>query len=343
MQEKAHKPARARGTLIMFYWLGIMAVALLLVTATYTWFSLSRTPRVSDLGLHVLTPTGLEIALQPDAPDEDWGQVLNYEDLVPVNAPLKPCTWSEANGRFVAMTYGLDGRMIGAQKYLSDAQNANNDSSEGYYVHGIFYARSATPCSVVLSDAILLEDGTSSAGTFLMGQPLWNANRIAHDDGGSGAQYAVRIGLKLTLVDAEGHTLEQSRFLIYEPNCDGHVTGQEGYLRTASIDGTEDLVPAERLITQTTTLWKENDPVQRDVTQREMGEFTAETKLFSLKEDEIMRIDLYIWLEGQDADCTNQIGTQAQLLANLQFAADYSGQSGIEDVEKDIEPEPQGQ
>ena len=332
MQEKAQKPARARGTLILFYWLGIMAVALLLVTATYTWFSLSRTPRVSDLGLYVVTPTGLEIALKADAPDEDWGQALDYEDLVPESAPLKPCTWSEANGRFVAMTYGLDGRMSGAWKMLSDARNANNDSSEGYYTLGTFYARSATPCSVSLSEAILLEDGTKSAGTFLIGQPLWNAKALKHEDGGAGAQYAVRIGLRLTPVDLEGEPLGESRFIIYEPNADTHVSGEGGYIRTASIDGTEDLVPTERLITQNATLWTENDPVQRGVTQREMGAFTAKTELFSLKKNDVMRIDLYVWLEGQDVDCTNQIGTQGQLFASLQFGADYTGQSGMEEI-----------
>ena len=40
-------------------------------------------------------------------------------------------------------------------------------------------------------------------------------------------------------------------------------------------------------------------------------------------------MDLYIWLEGQDVDCDNRIGRDAQISANIQFFADPDGQSGL--------------
>ena len=41
-----------------------------------------------------------------------------------------------------------------------------------------------------------------------------------------------------------------------------------------------------------------------------------------------MKIDLYIWLEGQDIDCLNAI-QRAQLEANIQFTGDTESQSGL--------------
>ena len=44
----------------LFYMLLILLV--LLSTATYTWFSLSRSPKINDMSLYISTITGLELA-----------------------------------------------------------------------------------------------------------------------------------------------------------------------------------------------------------------------------------------------------------------------------------------
>lgn len=332
MQAERQKKIGRLGSRLMFYWLGLMVVLLLLVVATYTWFSLSKTPRVNDMDLNVTAPAGLELALRPDAADEEWGQALNFADMVGETAPLKPCTWSQKDGCFYGAEYGVDGRMTGGWKQLSDEANANTPGAEGYYNVGTFYARSKTAVTVSLSEAVTLEDGTQSAGTYLIGTPVWNDRTILHENGGSGAEYAVRIGLRITPVDAAGQAAGPADFFIYEPNSDRHANGSEGYVPTLSCEGDGGLVPENRLITQTTSTWTEVDPVQRNATLRTMGRFTSDTKLFSLKRNEMVRIDVYLWLEGQDADCTNEIGTEAQILASLQFAGDYSGQSGLEPI-----------
>lgn len=329
MQAKKHKESTWRSFLFMFYWLGLMAVLLLLVAATYTWFSLSKTPRVNDMDLHVSTPVGLEIALQYDSPDDQWGQVLDFNDLVTQTSVLKPCTWSEKDQCFYAASYGMDGRVAGITMRLTDTENANVEGSRGFYTKGTIYARTGAKVKVSLSEAVTLDDGTKGSGTYVIGTPVWNDQSILHDNGGSGAEYAVRIGIKVTPIGPEGAETGESIFYIYEPNSDKHINGSTEYVETQSIDGTGGLVPAERLITQTTSSWSEAYPVQRDVTIRQMGEFTSEKNLFVLDEGEMVRLDLYIWLEGQDVDCTGQIGDAAQILANLQFAADYDEQSGL--------------
>jgi hypothetical protein len=180
---------------------------------------------------------------------------------------------------------------------------------------------------------VTLEDGTQSAGTYLIGTPVWNGQTVLHDDGGSGAENAVRIGFRITPVDEKGEATGSSQFYIYEPNCDSHTDTEGGYIETPSIDGTATLVSEDHLITQTSSIWTEASPVQRNVTLRRMGTFTSDTELFTLEAGEMVRIDLYIWLEGQDVDCTNAIGTEAQILASVQFAADYGSQSGMESID----------
>ena len=322
-----------RTFILLSYWLAIMALLLLLVAATYTWFSLSKTPRVNDMDLYVSSPSGLEIAQKFDAPDEDWGQSISFAEIVSETSPLKPCTWSDRDGRFYAPEYGLDGRMTGSWQPLSDSENANMDGEQGYYTMGTVYARSKTAVTVSLSEAVPMEDGTEGAGTYLIGTPVWNSDTVLHDNGGSGAEYAVRIGLRVTPLDGEGNTAGASAFYIYEPNSDRHMEGEPGYRETKNIYGDGGLVSADRLITQTTSAWTEVSPVQRNVVFRTMGRFTSDTKLFALKAGETVRIDLYIWLEGQDADCTNKIGEEARIFANIQFAGTYEDQSGLRPID----------
>lgn len=309
-----------------FYLLLILLI--LLTTATYTWFSLSKTPRVSDLYLTVNAGAGLELTL--DLQSEDWGQQINFADTLADVTPLKPVTWSQRDQRFYAAVFGADGRIAGIQQPLSDEHNANRSDSSGYYVKGTFYARTGEPVTVSLSPAVEIDQGTQGAGTYLIGTPVWNEQTILHDNGGGGAEYAVRIGLRLSKWGADGVRLEEDPiFYIYEPNADRHIDGSTGYRDTPSIDGTGSLVPQERLIRQSVSTWSEADPIQKNVVIRELGEFTTPTQLFELTAQERMQIDLYVWLEGQDADCINRIGQAAQIMANIQFSAEGKNSSGL--------------
>ena len=93
------------------------------------------------------------------------------------------------------------------------------------------------------------------------------------------------------------------------------------------------MISADRLIQQTTSMWKESDPVEKNVVIRTSGDFTTDTTLFTLDPTEYARITVYIWLEGQDVDCTNEIGHEAKLLVSIQFAGDTGGQSGMVPIE----------
>ena len=124
--------------IILSFYLVVVLFTLLTV-ASYTWFSLSRTPRVSDLYLFVNTASGLELSLEPDA--EEWGLQLDFRDMVDVTTDLRPVTWSDLEECFYAAEYGYDGRRTDRWFRLSDETNANKDNIEGYYIKASFFAR----------------------------------------------------------------------------------------------------------------------------------------------------------------------------------------------------------
>lgn len=327
---KNQHPQKHRFRVVVYIWIAVILMSLLTV-ASYTWFALSRTPKVSNMNMYVNAGAGLQIAQSFDS--EQWGQQLDFLDISGKSAPLRPVTWSERDQRFYAAIYGVDGRLTGQWEPLTDGRNANKDNMEGYYCMGTFFARSDMNVKVSLAQAAVSADGHDGHGTFLIGTPVWNAETVSHDNAGVGAECAVRIGIRVTQLDKLGNpTEETSVFYIYEPNADGHIDGSTGYTNTPSIDGSEALVSPDRLITQTTTRWSEAYPIERDVLIYEMGSFDSDPVLFSLEAGEMAKIDLYIWLEGQDVDCTNQI-KDAQILANIQMEADAGNQSGMKPIE----------
>ena len=331
---------RRRITIIISLYVLIILMSLLTV-ASYTWFSLSRTPRVSDMNMYINVPTGMEISADPLA--EEWKKQLDFRDLVDVTTPLRPVTWSNRNQQFYAAGYGIDGRLLDLEMWqpLTDERHANKDNLDGYYIKATFFARTDAAVNVTLSPAVEVDEGINGSGTYVIGTPLWNAQQVVHNNGGLGAENAVRIGIRITPVDQAGVPKgNQSEFFIYEPNTDAHSDAYReehadevmDYIATPSIDGEDHLIDEDHLIRQTASTWTEAYPVQRTAVIRQLGEFEKLPTLFSMKAGEKVMIDLYIWLEGQDVDCTNEI-KDAQIVASIQFAATTGNQSGMVTIE----------
>lgn len=324
MQKHKH----SKGLRILIYYVMILLLLSLVVVTTYTWFTINQSLKVNDLNLYVNSQDGLQIAQTIDG---EWGASLEFDKLVEEKTPLRPVSWSDRENRFYAAYYGLDGRLMDFWQPLSDDNNSNRSDVHGYYIKGTIYMRTDTNMDVSLAPPVATESGMS--GTFAVGKPMWDANSIGHYNGGYKAETAIRIGLRMTPVNKDGTDAGEHRFIIIEPNADTHMDGSTGYIPTTNIHGDGELVSQDNLFLQNTATWKEADPVLRDHLVWTAGDFTGETKLFHLKKGELMRLEIYIWLEGQDVDCNNRIGTQAEILANLQFAGTPGGNSGLVPIE----------
>ena len=134
-------------------------------------------------------------------------------------------------------------------------------------------------------------------------------------------------------MDSEFNPTGEEDFFIYEPNANRRNIVGYGYEPTPSIDGTPTLIDQNKIITQSASSWFESDPVERDVLRYRAGEFDGTSELFTMQADEVVKIQIIIWLEGQDIDCTNDI-SDASVIANLQFDATTEGGGGIVPIPK---------
>ena len=327
----SNRQIKRRRKLILILFYQALILLFLGVAATYTWLALTDQPRVSSMNLYVNTTSGLRLSLDP-ATDE-WVYQLDYRDIVSEDTVLRPATWSEENQAFYAPTYYADGRAFDWNQ-LSDEENANTVGADNYYIKATYYMTCGQKTQVSLAPATIVdEEGTQGAGTYVIGVAEWDPENIKHVNTGKGAESAIRVGFRVTYVDKNGEpTGEGEEFFIYEPNYNLHVAGGLTYSPTASMDGTATLVDMNHMILQSASRWNESDPVEHGKIKLTLGTFLMNPPLVSLDADQIARIDMYIWLEGQDKDCTNQMDG-ATIFANVQFVGDTESQSGIVEIE----------
>lgn len=298
--------------------------------STYAWFSISRTPKVSDMEMTINCNSGLQIAWSADAAEGEWGQHLSFNDILSDKTLLTPVTWSDSEGAFYTTLYGYDGRTFALDRKLSDDKDANGE--KGHYIAFSFYGRTDEHTDVSLSSAATDEHGDQLTGTYLMGMPVWDDSASLHRDGGLGSQYAVRVGLRVTKLAADG-TESDSTFYVYEPNADLHADGSHGYVNTPSSDGTDHLVSEDRLLIQSASTWSERTPASKEGVRWNTGDFEGDTFLLDLTADEMVRFDVYLWLESTDADCVNTVIRGAKIFANLQLLAETHIDSGLKPLD----------
>ncbi|NCB52311.1 MAG: hypothetical protein EOM54_10570 [Clostridia bacterium] len=315
--------------LTIAFWI-VIASFLLLTTATYAWMSIASTMKVTDLALNVVTDNELELAPDVNGASGEWTTILQMPEALVGNAVLKPVTYSSLQDGFLTPRYGLDGRPDFSDPLLIDltqtgtslpsSDEAEEGEGTGYLFAFDFWVRTgASDCTVHLSEPREVSQGLAGDGSYVIGKPAWNASAVRHDDGGSGAQNALRIAFR-SYDESDG---SKGKFVIFEPNADSGG----GYAPTSSIDGAEALIDEKSLIIQSASGWSEQYPVLRDHVNYQIGDFMTEnTGLFTLKAGHARHVTMYIWLEGQDKDCNNSISA-ANVLINIQFMAE----AGAED------------
>ncbi len=304
--------------LILGTWIMVLSF-IFLSTATYAWMTISSSLRVSDLELNVVTDNAMELALDVDGEPGEWSTLLSLGDLISPDTEMAPATWSARDGKFYTVRYGLDGRpsnlteltvtTINSNLHTPEPAEAEADREPGYLIALDLWIRTgASQAQVYLSEPTERVTDVLGEGTWVIGEPVWNPASVRHDNGGNGAEAAVRMGFRCYDED-----YDTGGFVIYEPNA------LENEAPTPSVDGGP-LQGSGKLIRQGVTTWSEQSPVLRDSVDYEVAPFLDDSSLFILSRGEPRKFTLYIWLEGQDPDCSNSI-SQGKLTANVQFAA----------------------
>lgn len=312
-----------RSKLIITFYIVLISLVVM-VTAAYAWMEISSTPTVSDLAISVVTENSLVLAPDVEGRPGEWTALMDMSDLSELTASLQPITYVAAEDAFFLPEYGWDGRISFKNPTRLTDETGNVYprfrvfEGTGYICSMDFWITTGTSeCDVVLSEGAERQDGVLGSGCFAVGEPVWDPGKILHKEGGHGTQDAIRIGFRVHSDDSEGNYIEDERFIIYEPNADGG----KGLATTYGVDGQPLQGVNGTLIQQSKSTWTECSPVLQDSVIYSVGSFYDQIPLLRLDRDVARKITMYVWLEGQDQDCTNSIASEGgRILMNIQFS-----------------------
>lgn len=321
-----------KSKLMLGFLLSVLATVAL-ASASYAWLDISRIPFVTDVSLSLITENAAMIAPDVDGSPGEWDTYLDVSAILENMVPLKPVTY--AGGQFYKVDYGEDGRPAGLSPISEENVNVTYPDGDtgtpadlqaerdGWMIAIDYWMKTdGVSTNITLQQPVTTVDGEKGAGTYLIGEPVWNEETISHENGGYGAETMVRIGFESVQTDAEGKAMGEKRFVIYEPNADIHPDGTYGVMTTESSQGGS-LIDSEHLVLQEATKWKEQEPVLKDALIYEFGEFIKNVPLFKLDGSGMTKIRMYIWMEGQDVDCHNYaMENDTSIVANIQFGTD---------------------
>lgn len=301
------------------------------VTATYSWMGVSRIPFVSDVSLSVITENSLLIAPDKDGLPGEWNNYLDASAFLSDLVPLKPVTYTPES--FCKVVYDDTGRTNGVEPLAEENINvrypdgdrtsaaAKAAEAAGYMAVMPLWmkAEGAAGGEVYLSAPVETADGQMGGGTYAVGTPVWEDGTVSHRNGGYGAESTLRFGFACTPCDQAGNPTGETEFIIYEPNADRNADGSPEYRPTASVNGGP-LIDEQHLILQNASSWNESSPILQDVVVYSVGDFIQNRPLFTLPKGGMVRVELYIWMEGQDPDCiARNVADAVSITANIQF------------------------
>ena len=334
----------------------LVLAAIAAVSATYAWLGVSRVPFISDVDVSVMVESSLLLAPDEGGKPGEWDTVLDASALLSDFDGLFPVTYTpNASGAapFSKLKYDETGRAdnvvpveatdVNVKKTTdeknSPAARAAAGEPTGQLIAIDFWMKcEGASAKVRLCEARERTDGQMGAGTYVVGAPVWNDRTVSHDNGGHGSECTIRLGFDYVETDAEGTEVKkdaQRGFLMYEPNANihgkqayengpGKVVVESQYEETKNVNG-DPLIDRSRLIIQNASQWNEQTPVLQGAVVYKAGSFVQNPALFRLDGTNMMKIRLYIWMEGMDADCiAANVADEVSVVANLQFGPEDS-------------------
>lgn len=281
----------------------LVVSAIVLTSATYAWFSMAKRVEVSDMELNVTSPEGIQISANTSAfttkltvdnikgtDDTAAGKRFNaytgHINNVPETVRPSSSTLSVNN----SLPRWFDGSINDAGSM--DVYAVNNEVGSGFVAFDLF---------VKVKQATTIKFGKSTVTC--EGNPeLPTAMRIAVFNCGTVKENAEAATIQSTLALP---TSELSRRVVYEVDALNHTTAAQAggysngtYVATKGINTADTGIPCSgpsRNIINTRVL---------DISAT-VAKTAAEAKI-SVKEG-ITRLRVYMWMEGNDIDCANDI------------------------------------
>lgn len=292
----------------------------LLSGATYAWFTLSNTARVTNLSLGVVDSSGLLIAdgEGPDGGDLEIGR-LTYGNEFDMDMTLKrlslvPATLASTVDTTDWVFYRdtqSDGTVTGlSADAVNGVKKSSSEDSTGHYYEKTFYLKVEAEGTYNISLVNATGTGNTLDGTYMLTNT--SNKTLLGTTGGNTAAAAVRVAFYKDSVSPANLQA------VYEPNANYTLTS--GTVTTFAED--YDFTAADRSFDS--YIDKAANLIH---TQSTSGTFTdtgatsaGSNTLFTIKGGEDTKIIMRVWLEGRDEQCVNQIST-SDILGQLKFAS----------------------
>lgn len=274
---------------------------LLMSAATYAWFTLSKTAKASNLTMTVGDVTGLQISDD----NTTWSGEI---ELGEIKANLMPSTYvKEGTWSFYEPVYNDAGKITGIKKLDGESGKITKDTPDttkyGYYYERTFYLQSlGENADVYLAKGIALDsDRIKDANSTVDGTYIEiNGTKQSGDLKGL-APAAIRISFQVNGSDP----------VVYAPFNDVTDTG------------TAAAYANETTYSMSTNSSKRPNIVANQNSSGTYGTSNSEKseKLFTLTADTSTLVTMCVWIEGDDAQCVNQIQLE-KLIGQLVFTSE---------------------
>ena len=283
-------------------------------TASYAWFTMTSSPTVAGLQMTAATSGGaLKVSNVDENGDEDatgFQAAITIKDST-VTKTLKPVTPNTTAGEFQSPVYT-------GNEVTSLSPVPAGDLEEKYVAKYTYLLKSDdTEDGSYVDIGIIVGDATANADTAMevsaAYEPSLDGSLVRRSQKNPketeiNPAYAVRVGFVVRSGDAPAD--EIGKMYIWEPNYASEMTAATERAESTNIDLTINASAEAKSLVQS----KETGSIVTG------GSGNVSDKLFSVKKGGIVKIDMYVWIQGSDPQCGDEIQA-GNLEAQVQFTA----------------------
>lgn len=304
--KKVSKKQKAKKSNIRRNVLMIILCIALLSSATYAWFTLSNTAKITNLSLSVTESGGLLIAPENAGKTGagDYGDTMEL-DMTSSNAKLLPATlvedasvWKIYKPQYSENEVTDVVALTGSDKALTDEDvKAGGAGAEGYYYDKVFYLRVNAEGTYNIS---LKEKGDDGKGTLLTGKDKTGT------DVNSATDLSAVDAVRIAFYNSTGDLLA-----VYKANSD-RADSVVGSMGQATVSATASGKVNKYL--DVDSIVKANQKIDGTIE----GATSGALKLFTITGNADNKITMRVWIEGSDPQCANDIAL-TQLAGQIKF------------------------
>lgn len=302
----------------------------LLSGATYAWFTLSNTAKITNLSLGVAKSSGLLIAPANDNGDVDsdnYGTILELE-MTNEQAVLLPATLADLNGNngtnYVMckpIYAGEEGKVTllseitASDKVLKDSDVSGDAASEGYYYEKDFYLRvNADGTYDITLKAGTFEDNKATGGTYVGEKNDNGASQLSTEEESDADTLPAASAIRIAFYTVSGNT--ESIIAVYEPNINYVKTGKASSI--AGIGYQDQNYSLFNIQSPGGSIVAARQSVDGKFIHSSTGTSNDSDVLFTMSGGQDNHYRMKVWIEGTDAQCYNEIALNS-ILGQIQF------------------------